>query len=1292
MPLNIQELSLILCGPILRRVEKNFVSVFVALKSPKYIQLSIHEGTGLTGDPLYSHGQLGQAMISTLALGRHLHVALVTLDLSGTAGLIPDQLYGYNLHFRDIDDPAAEAIALEQEAIGLINDTPQSIGYGPGELPAFSLAPPDFNRFNLFHGSCRKPHGKGKDMLARLDDLLKNDELYAEAGHRPHLLLLTGDQIYADDVSPPLLRALHDTANQLLGWREVFKGTAFPGGVELYTRAFQSTLEEKNAGLESLVVEAMNNGFTSAALSQTKSLLNEVKEALQALMTQLPLVDSIETTAFWLQYTAVHLHLTDFKTLLDNQINALPADPAQVTTPILMELENYLVAQRALDGYLDFFQDLASDLHWGQIETDGDTESGGDGAIDTDSTEEEKREAARMKLKKQPLVMSRISPPQRAKELKEFAGLTSDAMDAHLIFLGEFYLMYLMSWADVLWPRDESGAISLPYYWESVPNYSWFGPLSKHNLIKIRDEQTLPFGRDLYKVRRVLANIPTLMIFDDHEVTDDWNLNEDWVIRVNDPQASPMGAQLLRNALCAYAVFQDWGNNPKDYYLSDEAGLTPPGRQILNALQIELATDGAVSPPAITQSSTEAENNLFEILQIGNLAFQVIPDGAAASAVDPDNLPVISKKRANTEQMITDRLASRNAKKWYWQYNPYPEGEGFFKLIALDTRTWRGFPDEHWAGRYDLHLKDAFNFTESKVNTRVAPAALIHTRALPRQLTEQLSTDLLNIVISPAPVFGLPLVEDALQRHLVLRESPEVADYEAWQGNPDAFKAFQAALTLQNPRTVVLLSGDVHYAYSNYLEFPDAAEGARLVQLCSSSLRNETAMTEFLGDTGRAGRFVEFFNKAAHISEVQWGKIIPTLEEALTGIVTNFQDLGNVGDWWTETAPILPANPLELKVTDQALIRYYLAYKDYSLFNFNVLAPNGVWEVGKGIGAYLWNDFLWGALDEGTYEKKEEDIEYRVYFLKDHRTEEERRAGLEQINPSLGTDDAYHRNRGHWSEMPEIVGFNNIGKIRFTAQTNFPDKVKALLHQLFWQIHEDGETKDLLSSTQHRIDIDQKPSIWKIFKRQLIVLARKEYAWWCPEGKAKVKETVNGRKNPQAVPVLNKYYQAIGFSPFWITKSSGEEELVWGGAFISYLVKMAGGNHHFIYSFRNIDFLRAAKRNRQQQKLSNPFWLYDITEKEPEAGDIVCNWRNQDFGYQDIDPDQTGDQPAQCEVIVAKENGILTTIGGNMDDSLRMGAITLDATGKIPPGTQADPDQAGEYIALIKIRTDLTTP
>jgi hypothetical protein len=78
----------------------------------------------------------------------------------------------------------------------------------------------------------------------------------------------------------------------------------------------------------------------------------------------------------------------------------------------------------------------------------------------------------------------------------------------------------------------------------------------------------------------VLANIPTYMIFDDHEVTDDWNLTRDWIDRV---QTSPLGVTVLRNGLLSYALFQAWGNDPAGFATGDRAQLLAQAQQLFPA-------------------------------------------------------------------------------------------------------------------------------------------------------------------------------------------------------------------------------------------------------------------------------------------------------------------------------------------------------------------------------------------------------------------------------------------------------------------------------------------------------------------------------------------------------------------------------------------------------------------------------------------------------------------------------------------------------------------------------------
>ena len=68
--------------------------------------------------------------------------------------------------------------------------------------------------------------------------------------------------------------------------------------------------------------------------------------------------------------------------------------------------------------------------------------------------------------------------------------------------------------------------------------------------------------KNQHKVRRALANVPTYMMWDDHEVTDDWNLNPMWRDRA---MTNPLGRAIVRNGMLAFALFQHWGNDPEQY-------------------------------------------------------------------------------------------------------------------------------------------------------------------------------------------------------------------------------------------------------------------------------------------------------------------------------------------------------------------------------------------------------------------------------------------------------------------------------------------------------------------------------------------------------------------------------------------------------------------------------------------------------------------------------------------------------------------------------------------------------
>jgi hypothetical protein len=158
--------------------------------------------------------------------------------------------------------------------------------------------------------------------------------------------------------------------------------------------------------------------------------------------------------------------------------------------------------------------------------------------------------------------------------------------------LAEFYGMYLLIWSDALWPRDPAGAATLPKWTGVLDHAGWrdddHRKAFRNTAVRATRTRTdvLEFARTLPRVRRALANIATYMIFDDHDVTDDWNLHRRWHEHVH---RRPLGRRMVQNALAAYAVFQGWGNEP------DQFAAGQPGGRLLEALA---AWDGQEGPTA----------------------------------------------------------------------------------------------------------------------------------------------------------------------------------------------------------------------------------------------------------------------------------------------------------------------------------------------------------------------------------------------------------------------------------------------------------------------------------------------------------------------------------------------------------------------------------------------------------------------------------------------------------------------------------------------------------------------
>lgn len=260
----------------------------------------------------------------------------------------------------------------------------------------------------------------------------------------------------------------------------------------------------------------------------------------------------------------------------------------------------------------------------------------------------------------EPAERQRFPSGLRKAVVMEDAKLTTEDGESHLLSLGEYLAMYLFVFSNTLWP------VTLPTYqdlfWRETLPLSEFDEVLagialppdlwkihlglgfdterglKHrypDTEKLEGFQAIHVGRVLTKIaqdtkaeaayveqlkvlqafrdalpqaRRVLANVATYMIGDDHDLTDDVNLNQIWRDRVF---TSPLGRTVLRNGLVAYAICQGWGNDPKAFAtegskqkalldavpkLFPQGEDLPPHTETSDAVDLLLGLDGSDPP------------------------------------------------------------------------------------------------------------------------------------------------------------------------------------------------------------------------------------------------------------------------------------------------------------------------------------------------------------------------------------------------------------------------------------------------------------------------------------------------------------------------------------------------------------------------------------------------------------------------------------------------------------------------------------------------------------------------
>ncbi len=515
-------------------------------------------------------------------------------------------------------------------------------------------------------------------------------------------------------------------------------------------------------------------------------------------------------------------------------------------------------------------------------------------------------------------------------------GFTSDfeVCGSHLFLLGEFYAMYLFAWSKELWP-DVNDLPSFADYqtfaqelYQIARRYSPpVDDVTKCKEVYNADKAKITtFYNSLDKVRKAFANISTYMMFDDHEITDDWYLNRKWFDGL-----TSNGSRIIQNGLSAFAVFQAWGNMPADFEANKP-------KAVLTAL--EQLTIGAEAGPAPANQWNSLQTNLLPTLNGNNLEGPIM-----------------------------------------WSFSLIFAA---FNVIVIDSRT----------------------------NRRLYPKypGLLSEKALKEQITDRLVQKVPNhyftLVIAPAPVFGVPLLEELIQPSL----PPTMTDFETWSADNVTFQSFLNELCPFG--RVLLLSGDVHYSFSNSVDYWRNNKKAKFVNLIASSLKNSTGGTKKLSDA-----------------------INNRIPDQLLGIQNNGIFVG----WKNDTDGVLSENTLytlfALKI-GPFKIRVKKIPETYHVLPLR--EPSGIESSLGGSGGYL-------VTRQWVDPNHPPDLEYRITFWIDTRSDADREA----VTPpptARARGQAYISAATHRNEHT-LVGSNALGEIVFSWSN--VEQQKILFHRIW---------------------------------------------------------------------------------------------------------------------------------------------------------------------------------------------------------------------------------------------------
>ena len=144
-----------------------------------------------------------------------------------------------------------------------------------------------------------------------------------------------------------------------------------------------------------------------------------------------------------------------------------------------------------------------------------------------------------------------------------------------------------------------------------------------------------------------------------------------------------------------------------------------------------------------------------------------------------------------------------------------------------------------------------------------------------------------------------------------------------------------------------------------------------------------------------------------------------------------------------------------------------------------------------------------------------------------------------------------------------------------------------------------------------------------------------------------------------------------------------DARFAWSAAFISYVMRVSGAGARFPYSPNHATYINAAAAGTAAALRAHDPSLY-----APTLGDLICAGRGSSRVIRFHNLPTQDLFPAHCGLLVARQPGQISIIGGNVDDAVTMTHVPVGPTGLLATADGTFYDSRYSWCAVLQVMYD----